>query len=160
MFSVCWHCSFLSSPWCFQSSHSWCPFPPLCFSILFLSISLLLFHLSLLPPRPPLSLLFEKIDIQMKSQSNVTSHLVGFRQILSASSEEGAQVGGRGCGQWRARLLKRMVLDKIKGGGGLFRVTKAVGTRVWGFSQGNRDEQRVSYLTGPGDCCLPVWELS
>ena len=43
-------------------------------------------------------------------------------------------------------------LDKLKGGGGCSRVTEAVGTKVWGFFQGKRDEERVSYLTG-------VWGL-
>ena len=54
---------------------------------------------------------------------------MGFRQILSASGVL-RKVLELGAGQWRVRLLKRLVLDKINDGGELFRVTKAVGART------------------------------
>lgn len=83
-------------------------FPPLSlFSLLslsdlFLSVTLSYFSSgssSLLVSYLPL--LFETIDIHMKGQTNVTLHLVGFRQILPASGALKKCLSW-GRGQWRA----------------------------------------------------------
>lgn len=144
---------------CFHSSHCWCLFLPLCFSFLSLSIFLYFFTSSFHSWPPPIPVFRGRLILKWNASQYVTSHQVGFRQILSASGVL-RRVLKLGAGQWRVRLLKRLVLDKINDGGELFRVTKAVGARAWGFSLGKRDEQRVSYLVGSGDCNLPVQELS
>lgn len=108
---------------------------------------------------PPIPVFRGRLILKWNASQNVTSHQVGFRQILSASGVL-RKVLKLGAGQWRARLLKRLVLNEINDGGELFRVTEAVGARAWGFSPGKRNEQRVSYLVGSGDCHLPVQELS
>lgn len=103
-----------------HSPHSWGPSPPLGCSILCLNLSCFFTSLSLFPSDLFLSvtlsyfssgsfsllvsylpLLFEKMDIHMKGQSNVTLHLVGFRQILPASGVL-KKCSSWGRGQWRA----------------------------------------------------------
>lgn len=178
MFSVCWYWSFLFSPWFFHSSHVWCPFPPLAspfplsqfLSLAFSPLSFCLapfmihsetFSLGSSSLISYLSLLFEKTDIQMKGQSNVTFAPGMFPGDSTClwSPEEGAQVGGWAM-EGKTSKEDGNDLDKIKGEGGHFRVTEAVGTKVWGFYQGKRDEERGSYLTGSGNCCLLVLALS
>ena len=154
------YCSFISSP---RFQHVSIPLTVgVSSTLLLLSFSLnfsLLFHLFLPFLATPPPVFRGRLILKWNASQNVTSHQVGFRQILSASGVL-RKVLELGAGQWRVRLLKRLVLDKINDGGELFRVTKAVGARTWGFSPGKRDEQRVSYLVGSGDCSLPVQELS
>lgn len=130
-------------------------------TLLLLSFSLnfsLLFHFFLPFLATPIPVFRGRLILKWNASQNVTSHQVGFKQILSASGVL-RKVLKLGAGRWRARLLKRLVLDKINDGGELFRVTEAVGARAWGCCPGKREEQRVSYLVGSGDCSLPVQDL-
>lgn len=107
---LCWHCSLLCSPPpMFHSPHSWCPSPPLGFSILCLSLSCFSTSLSHFSSGSSslrvsyLPLLFEKIDMHVKGQSNATLHLAGFRQSLPASGVLKKCLSW-GRGQWRAEF--------------------------------------------------------
>lgn len=101
-----------------------------------------------------LSLLFDKNDIQMKGQTNVTLQMFQGDSTCLWSPEEGAWVEAWAM-EGETSKEDGYVLDKIKGGEGHFRVPKAVGTKIWGFYQGKRDVERHSYLMGSGNCCLP-----
>lgn len=136
-------------PWCFHSSHSWCPSPALCFSVL--SPNLLCFHLSL---PTSLSVLLLSVSLSQTFSSGSSSLLVSClpssvwedwhssERTIKCYFAPGSFQADSTCFRspeevvWSSWAVEGQTskkdgyfLDKIRGRGGYFRGTTAVGTK-------------------------------